>query len=123
MTISKHEADHRFESKDRAFHGVIKNVETDQARVEIAVLEAIAIAFRYRHSITILRIMARNRGAPLGLRIVPGAGPGLEPPLAELHFELVILIGAVSGRRIKRQNVVGTRVRGASRDFAGNIIA
>jgi hypothetical protein len=41
-----------FESKDGAFDGVMKNMETDKARVKIAVLEAvIGIAIRYRHSI------------------------------------------------------------------------
>jgi hypothetical protein len=42
----------RFESKDRSFDGVIKDVETDQARVKIAVFKAVIdIAFPYRHSI------------------------------------------------------------------------
>ena len=47
------------ESKDRPFHGVMKNVEADQARVEVTVLKAvIGIGFRYRHSIAIISIWA-----------------------------------------------------------------
>jgi hypothetical protein len=41
-----------FESKDRSFDGVIQNVQTDQARVEIAKLKAIIdIVFYSRLSI------------------------------------------------------------------------
>ena len=40
-----------FESKDRPFDSVIKDVETDQAGVQVVILKAgIVIGFRYRHS-------------------------------------------------------------------------
>jgi hypothetical protein len=46
-----------FESKNGAFHCMMKNVEANQAGVEIAVRKGVPyIVFRYRHSIAIASI-------------------------------------------------------------------
>ena len=52
-----------FESEDGPFHGMMQNVQADQAGVKIAVFKAtIGIVFRYRHSIAISSITTAASG-------------------------------------------------------------
>ena len=77
VSVTRQPLDHP-QTEDRAFHGVVENMEPDQARIQVTVGGNIfLLCIRFRHRITNEDIMGPNGGicqAPLWMAFLPLPG-------------------------------------------------